>query len=756
MLKSIELKNAVGIKNGKLNKDYIKIDFNKLFPHGGLIALLGDNGYGKSTILECCHPFKKTVTGNKRFKELFINETGEKTVVYEFDKDEYTFTLKVNNGLVKGTVLKNGVPLGEEGRAKEYDYVVKKLFGNSKTFFKTNFKGGESSFISNLKKVDLKKHFIEVLGLEEYKEMNDKIISKHLKNVNKELEIIQTSINLLEKQLQDKSEIKVKTLLESKIDKQDILLKDIYKINYKITKIEKQHEKILNNKDKIQEIHKDITLISKNLINLNTELNELDSEINNIRSNSKKLEEDKILLNKDIKELEKTKKENEKLLNNKDEIEKEKTDKDILQIKINDLRTKMDSLNSLNFEKTIVEKEKNLILKDIEKIDNRLNNKPGNPFNVCNTCPLANEIETLQKEKALAEEKLPIWIEKLKNLENELGNYEETKKDLEESIKQLESFVHTDEKWKKIIKFKDELINTTWKLNKNKYNLQTLETTLQTNKELIDEKNKNVNSLNTAIFELQSKISEKETEIKSLKVDLDTTELDNLKKELKLLEMDSKNFNEAIIKLRIELEYIQKYLKEKEEFTKKLEDLLYEKEGWEIAAFTFNEKNGLPFIELKNACPIIEDMANKLLLTIWPEFKIKFKDSKLQKLKGKKTTEEVDYFDVIVERPGKIDTSISDLSKGEKVVVDSCLSLATVIFMKNKNSHQINTLFLDEIDGALSEFNSDLFFVLLDKAHKEANCKQTIFITHNVTNLPPISKLILDKNAPSGNGYKFE
>ena len=82
-LVSLNLRGSIGIYKG-LKKDEVSINFDSF--DSGLIALTGDNGKGKTTLIENCHPYPKMLTRKDKLQEQFRLRDSFRVVVYR-DRD---------------------------------------------------------------------------------------------------------------------------------------------------------------------------------------------------------------------------------------------------------------------------------------------------------------------------------------------------------------------------------------------------------------------------------------------------------------------------------------------------------------------------------------------------------------------------------------------------------------------------------------------------------------------------------------------
>ena len=159
MIKKLQVKNSLGFRYG-LNQDEIDIDFEKEFNNSSVIAILGENGTGKSTILDFLHPYKdnflrdpKAGTRSKEtFSENFEDGTGEKYIEYDLEGDIYAFKIILKNKKAKCSIYKNNVSLLNKGTIEKYNEKVIQIFGEKDIFSRTHFRNGKTSYLCILGK----------------------------------------------------------------------------------------------------------------------------------------------------------------------------------------------------------------------------------------------------------------------------------------------------------------------------------------------------------------------------------------------------------------------------------------------------------------------------------------------------------------------------------------------------------------------------------------------------------------------------
>jgi exonuclease SbcC len=132
--------------------------------------------------------------------------------------------------------------------------------------------------------------------------------------------------------------------------------------------------------------------------------------------------------------------------------------------------------------------------------------------------------------------------------------------------------------------------------------------------------------------------------------------------------------------------------------------------------------------EIDSAGPEVSRLANELLFNCFgPRFSIKFVTQEA-KVDGSGYKDE---FDVSVDdqKTGKVG-SIGGLSGGEKSIVGEALSLAIALYNKEKSGIAWDTLFRDEVSGAMDEVYAPQYISMLRAAQTMGHFKKVYFICH--------------------------
>ena len=161
---NLRLKKFIGIFKG-LGLDEVTIDFSALT---GLVALSGQNGAGKSTVLDCCQPYSRLASRKGTLQQHTYGRDAEKELSFEFQGNTFKTLIKIDaegSRSPEGYIWKNGVS-EIDGKISNYNRYIVKLFGSPELFFASVFCSQGSKKLSDMTTGDLKKLFSEFLRLD--------------------------------------------------------------------------------------------------------------------------------------------------------------------------------------------------------------------------------------------------------------------------------------------------------------------------------------------------------------------------------------------------------------------------------------------------------------------------------------------------------------------------------------------------------------------------------------------------------------
>jgi DNA repair protein SbcC/Rad50 len=186
----------------------------------------------------------------------------------------------------------------------------------------------------------------------------------------------------------------------------------------------------------------------------------------------------------------------------------------------------------------------------------------------------------------------------------------------------------------------------------------------------------------------------------------------DIRREITLAEAVAKEVEEAtdkLVPIKVDIE--------KKEFDRRSFDLLGRAFG----------PMGIQSLEIDAAGPAVSSLANDLLFSCFgPRFSIKFVTQVLKQDGGYKDEFDVEVYDSERNRSGPVD----DLSGGERTILSEAISLSVALFNRQRSGISWDTLFRDEVSGALDDENAPRYIAMLRKAAAMGAFKRVYFIAH--------------------------
>ena len=137
----LRLRGAIGIWKG-LGQDEIELDLNRFDP--GLIALIGENGRGKSTLIENMHPYPEMLTRPGKLQDHFRLRDSYRDLRFTDERTggSYRALILIDGqnatGKAEYHLYRDGQPL-TNGRKEDYEAKVQELFGSLALFVRSAF-----------------------------------------------------------------------------------------------------------------------------------------------------------------------------------------------------------------------------------------------------------------------------------------------------------------------------------------------------------------------------------------------------------------------------------------------------------------------------------------------------------------------------------------------------------------------------------------------------------------------------------------
>ena len=280
----LKLRGAIGIKRG-IGLEEVEIDFTQFRP--GIVLFVGDNGKGKSTVIDNMHSFRRLASKDGPLASHFYLKDSYRILTFEYEGEIYESKILIDgiSGASEAYLYKAGVPVND-GKLTTYDKAITNLLGSEELFFNSSFSAAEKKGIAGLKPAERRNLFYELLNLLSYEKYCD--ISKLSL---KELEIRQSSLEGEIKSLQDQVERlnitpeNLKEVVIEKTQKEKILddcKRDLERVRFQIDdrkqQFAKAEEKLKQNEvftnDKVEKENQ----LSSAEFNKTIEISDLDTE----------------------------------------------------------------------------------------------------------------------------------------------------------------------------------------------------------------------------------------------------------------------------------------------------------------------------------------------------------------------------------------------------------------------------------------------------------------------------------------------
>lgn len=688
-LLSIKLRGAIGIKKGS-GKDEIEVNFEDY--NDGIIALIGENGKGKTTLLENCHPFPKMLTRDGKLQDHFFLKDSYRKLLYVDENDTYYEIIMNIDGFNKTGKVTYFVNTGKDRNALEpikdlsgtidpYTTWVNQTFGSLNIFLQTAFFAKEQTDapdIAHSTKGQKKELFSTLLGID-YLSILEESARAELRNSNQKMNTLKTRLEGIH--YDDEELATLQNTLE-------VLNEDSKRVSAEMKDAEKLVEE-LKEKEKLE----------ANTSDIEEEIRKLSEEFKVVTKDRNTVSE--YLLHK----------------TEYDEFEKTFSEIDTLTEKMNFIKTTRLADAEEAYKKA--ENEINSKQREIDSLEGKISLLKENlVLEVDDKCPTCNQTLPADEIKAL-EEKVNTNKATISENENLLIKL---KSDLEILEKDLETLSYVD--------IKDEVKT----LNEDIMRKQ-LSVARVSRMQIIQEKSiydaiHDKETLDERYNSLFDKLSEKRDVLEQILNNREEGLHEKLEEALKLVGVKSLELLDIAKNIGMaesQIETLEKNHEEMNSFKGYISDLSKEIACWEILEKAFGP-NGIQALELEAFAPDVAEITNNILAAAYGDkFKISF-----QTLRIGTTGQLIEDFNILVENTN--DGSVEPLewlSSGEAIWIKEALYNAFSIIREKSTRFSFRTKFLDESDGSLDSKARLMYYKMIELAHKECDTCQTIIITHS-------------------------
>lgn len=264
---SAKIRGAIGFKKG-MNIDEVNLDLSTI---SGLCALDGQNGRGKSTLLEGLSPYPVMPSRKGSLQNQFYLKDSCLDREYLFNGDRVRCLIKINGGSnysPDGFIWINDQPK-VDGKISSYKSLITEIFGSQQLFYNSAFCSQNSDNINDLEPADLKNLFAEFLQLHKYLKWEE--ISKGCGRIlNGKLSTIEKTIMVLNSKISEfmstDVDMDITKAIKSQAEKEVIRLNDM--ITSQESKIETEKRTLFEN-DKLisrrNDIQKSLEQVKKDI-----------------------------------------------------------------------------------------------------------------------------------------------------------------------------------------------------------------------------------------------------------------------------------------------------------------------------------------------------------------------------------------------------------------------------------------------------------------------------------------------------------
>jgi DNA repair exonuclease SbcCD ATPase subunit/DNA repair exonuclease SbcCD nuclease subunit len=730
-LDRLELRGAIGLWKGQ-KKEEVVIDFENLDP--GTIALLGDNGAGKSTIVKNCNPYPEPIGGERKYQDLF----------YLRDSYSATYWTDMVSGLkykaIKQIDGKNSSgkaefflyrlngsgwePYDEEatsGRKAGYEAAVMELFGTPEIFTRSAYIAQGGADMPNTPK-GRKEFFNELLG-NEYLEVMSQSAKSRADGIEREIDSTTGRIEGLRYGLdQDGVLLTTKTVKTIEMEEEKATLRGLEEsgklAKEQLETLKKEQQENESIRHQIRTLEGTISDTRNQIAGLEKQIVSFKETLQGIPAAEKALADDE---------------------ERRAELERAQSDKAALEARNLEARERhAQALEAVRLKRAEAREAYDEADARVKSIDLDIK-------------ALESEKSALEQKKTVIDTPCPKCGYLAPNVAAQLLYIDERLEEIvgdlshahEEMSMALTEKAATSEELEAIIDPEPPEYET--------YIMPEIEA-------LSPEQRHALQNKIEAGRNATAQIDAKEEQIRQLKEKLNTTRGDleaakaqedvfidgkvkEAEKEYEALRESYSSCSGSIKALEAEITGLEKQLadiEKRREEIKRLEDEIGTKRT-DLDTWRFIQKalgrDGVQALELDALAPSIAEVANRLLQRAYgPRFEIEFRTTR--DAGTGKNRHQVEDFEIYVHDHEEAEPSLQvqtlgTMSGGERVWIMKALCDAFGIVREKNTGLQYMTTFQDEADGALSPEKKHLYLQMVEAAHAESGRHHTVYITHD-------------------------
>lgn len=774
---SLKLRGAIGVYDG-LGLDEIDLDFSKFEP--GLIAIVGGNGSGKTTILENCHAYPQLASRDGALANHFRLRDSCRDFSFAMSGHVYRSNILIDahTGKTEGYLYRDGQPL-TDGKISTYKAEVERLLGSPDLFFRSVFSAQNAESITNLTTGKRKELFLELLGLQRY-DLYAEYAKQHADEVSQEIDRRRGKIEQIDQDI-----VGVEGL-EAGIAECDRLLagqRDEIKSKERLIEmVRKELSTLSTEQAAAEEKRKQVLLLTEEIqageqrakeskSRLTAKLNDLQRKRDDVEAEIKRKEqilEHREEIGRNVERLAVLQSHDEGMVRRYEQYQKvshrmyEATQ--AYQVEASKWNESLSTAeHARDKELSRWEAEENSFSSKGDTLDDQLTKAretakligevpcrtvPGLPDqcqllsaanNARNSIPeLERQIDALNKEFSAKKEAAKKEIQRLQNAVDEIRKTQPAPFDPTPFATEMEDIGYVAEQHNEIRAEIQQIKKHDW---------QALKSECTAASEVIEQKRQQLQEFAANHMEAIRLHDEEEVRIaaelsakKDRRAQLQTVlnlvlELD---RKVGMIKAHLEEYDAALVEaredestlvqrlggLRGQIERVKSLAVEKENLQREIECYARKAEHWRLLHRACS-KDGIPALELDAAGPEVSRIANDLLSsTFGSRFQISFETTKISKDKKK----QIETFDIRVYGE-EGEKRIEDLSGGQRVWIEKAIQEAIAIYLSEKSGKEYLTSYADEADGPLDPDNKQHFLDMLRESFRLGRRHLTFLIT---------------------------
>ena len=740
-LVSLRIRGSIGLKKG-IHKDEISIDFDSY--DSGLIALIGENGKGKTTLIENCHPYPQLLTRKGKLQDHFCLRDSFREVIYR-DRDTKRMVkclIQIDGENKTGSCNyyaytsddcgKTWEPVpGVDKNSKPYEDFVAQVFGPMELFLRTAFITQRPTKnlpdLTDATAGEKKTLFVELAGIDYLQRFAD-AAGEREKTTSQTAHDAEIKVQMLGATVAKKAET------EAMFDGSQRMVANKTAQLEKVTADGKQAREELNAVSERaaaekERSHKEAEA-RRNAEQIKADISALESERIKNESAAKGREENEKLIS-EYEALQKTvsqeqKKHSEMNEKNSAKMSEYLSKKSAYDAKCAEIKKNRDDFAN---QRTVIER-------DIAEAKNDIKLHEHDVAEIKDTCPTCGQKLPADKVAEL-EAKRADAMKTVKLIQDGISEKEERLAEINKKISGLTQEM-SEIAFEEPARPKQEVFDSSVE-NEAATRMRAID---------IDHARAELETAKTAAVRIEginAQLKDKKTLLENVEksvAELSSQRDENVGDEYNAAQKKLEDLTEKYTAVKAELaegkarlEFARKNLEEiagqEAELAKAQKDALEaktESTEWGLIARAFG-KDGIQALELDALAPGISETANRLLESAYGErFSISIETTRIGG--SGKSRKQIEDFKIMVTDDGET-TTLENKSGGEAVWIKRAIYDAFAVIRRRNTGFAFLTCFQDETDGALDASAKTAYCRMLEASHEAAKLRHTIIITHS-------------------------